>query len=104
MENSANPCLLVFVVTPELEEPVVDWLLAQERLVSFTQQEIRGFNRNHANFSLVEQVTGRQKRIMFHVRTTEIEGRDLLVGLCDGFPGKAIESYMIPLLATETTA
>lgn len=100
MKNTEKPCLLVIVVTPELEEPVVDWLLEQERIASFSQQEIRGFNRNHADFSLVEQITGRQKRLMFHVQTTETYGRSITESLRNVLADADMESYMIPLLAT----
>lgn len=92
-------CLLVLIVSPELEEPLADWLLEREDIQSFTQQELRGFNRNHAAFSLEEQVTSRQKRVMFHVESTETRAQALVSALCTDLPSAASQTWVIPLLS-----
>lgn len=92
-------CLLVLIVSPELEEPLADWLLEREDITGFTQQESRGFSANHAGFSLQEQVTSRQKRVMFHVQTTEAEAQTLVSELRSVLPHAASQVWIIPLLS-----
>ncbi|MFZ0255109.1 MAG: DUF3240 family protein [Gammaproteobacteria bacterium] len=94
-----KPCLLVLIVAPELEEPLADWLLEREDIKNFTQQEIRGFNRDHAEFSLEEQVTSRQQRVMFHVQTTETRAQALVSELRTALPSAASQVLLIPLLS-----
>lgn len=92
-------CLLVLIVNPELEEPLADWLLEREDIKHFTQQEVRGFNRNHAGFSLEEQVTSRQKRVMFHVELSETRAQALVSELRTELPSATSQVLLIPLLS-----
>ncbi|MEA3413329.1 MAG: DUF3240 family protein [Pseudomonadota bacterium] len=96
-----NACLLVLIVNQELEDSIVDLLLARDEIPSFTQQEVRSFSRDHAGFSLVEQVAGRRDRLMFQIRTSESTARELLKGLRRDLPGVHVESWLMPLLNAE---
>nr|MBS0022406.1 DUF3240 family protein [Gammaproteobacteria bacterium] len=92
-------CLLVLIVAPELEEPLADWLLEREDIRNFTRQAIHGLNREHGEFSLEEQVTSRQKRVMFHVQTSETRARALVAKLRTQLPSAARQVWLIPLLS-----
>ena len=58
--------LLVLNIDPKLEEDLVDFLLSFDDLNGFTSFTTNGHG-EHSQFSLAEQVAGRQKRIQFQV-------------------------------------
>ena len=60
--------LVVLNAPPELEEPVIDWLLAREGGTGFTSFPVYGHSTDHDNLSAVEQVTGRKPRQQFQVQ------------------------------------
>lgn len=60
--------LVVLNVPPELEEPVIDWLLAREGGTGFTSFPAYGHSTDHENLSAVEQVTGRKPRQQFQIQ------------------------------------
>ena len=86
---SNNACLLVLIVAPEIQEALVDWLLAHEEIPTFSEQDIRGHSREHGSFSLVEQVTGRQRRVMIHIQTTENNAQEIHPRVRSGFPARS---------------
>jgi hypothetical protein len=96
-------CLLVLVAAPEVEETVADWLLAHQEVLGFTEQMIRGYNREHGSFSITEQVTGWQKRVMFHVQTTERNVQALLNQLKEDLTGCELQYWVMPLLECGAT-
>jgi hypothetical protein len=91
--------ILMLVVPPELEETVIDWLLAREEISGFTGQTVYGHSREHGGFSLVEQVTGRQRRVMFQVQTDETTARALLAALGGDLSGAGIRYWVVPVVA-----
>jgi hypothetical protein len=72
--------LLVLNLPPELEEDMVDYLLAQDGVGGFTSYPARGHGDN-VNMSLAEQVSGRRRRLQFEVIMEESAVADLLTGL-----------------------
>lgn len=97
-EAAMNPVLLILIAPPELEESLVDWLLARDELSGFTGQPAFGHSRAHGGFSLVEQVTGRQRRITYHVQTDEQTARTLLAALRADLAGAGIRYWLQPLI------
>lgn len=91
-------CLLVIVTTPSLEESVVDWLLAQERLSGFSSARIDGHGSRQTELSLAEQVMGRQRKVMFHVHTDCAAVNALLDALQRDFKGAGLHYWVMPLL------
>lgn len=90
--------LLILIAPPELEESLVDWLLAREEISGFTGQPAYGHSRSHGGFSLVEQVTGRQRRVMYQVQTDEPTARSLLEALRRDLAGAGLRYWLAPLL------
>ena len=94
-----NPVLLTLIAPPELEESLVDWLLARDEISGFTGQLAYGHSRAHGAYSLVEQVTGRQRRITYRIQTDEQTARALIEALRPDFAGAGGRYWLLPLLA-----
>ena len=92
-----NMSLLILVVTPENEETLIDWLLAQDAITGFTGYRGFGHSVEHGRFSLPEQVTGRQDRVMFHVETDDATARALVDDLRAELKGLSIRYWRVPL-------
>jgi hypothetical protein len=91
-------CLLAIILTPALEEDLVDWLLGQEHLSGFSSMPISGHGTGQTALSIAEQVTGRQRKVMFHVHGSESILRDVLADLKVNFKGTGIHYWLMPLL------
>jgi len=70
--------LIVLTTPPDLEEPVVDWLLARGTGTGFTSFPVFGHSTSHAGLSAAEQVRGRQRRQQFQVQ----------------IPGEAVDEFI----------
>jgi nitrogen regulatory protein PII len=57
---------LILNIAPQLEEEVVDALLALPVVVGFTCQQVYGSGK-HSHMSLAEQVSGRRRRLQFEL-------------------------------------
>ncbi len=95
-----NDTLLVIVVTPDLEETVVDWLLGQERLPAFTSMPISGHGVGPGQLNVAEQVVGRQRQVMFHVLAEGDWADALLEDMRQRFAGTGISYWRMPLLGS----
>ena len=74
--------LLALNIKPELEEDMVDYLLAREGVGGFTSYHARGHG-DHLNMSLSEQVSGRRKRLQFEILMDDSQVSGLLEGLTE---------------------
>ncbi len=92
-----NKALLILVVAPENEETLVDWLLAHDQIAGFTGYRGFGHSVEHGRFSLAEQVTGRQDRVMFHVETDAATAGALVQGLRGDLSGVPVRYWQVPL-------
>ena len=92
-----KPMLLTVIASPEVEEVVIDWLLAREELTGFTGQAAFGHSREHEAFSLVEQVTGRQKRAVFHLQVDEARARALIEAMRGDLAGMGLRYWLVPM-------
>lgn len=72
--------MLVLNIPPELEDDLIDYLLALESVKSFTSYETRGHG-SDAKLSVAEQVTGRRKRLQFELLIEKEAIENLLDGL-----------------------
>lgn len=75
--------LLVLNLRPELEEDLVDYLLAREGVAGFTSYHARGHGLVNEELSLAEQVSGRRKRLQFEILMDEADVNLLIDGLAD---------------------
>lgn len=91
-------CLLAIVAVPALEETLVDWLLEREELSGFSSHPIDGHGTHASDLSLAEQVTGRQRKVAFHVHTDCVRITELLDSLKGDFRGAGLHYWVVPLL------
>jgi hypothetical protein len=69
--------LLVLNINPELEEDLIDFLLASASISGFTSYHVHGHGA-FPNMSLSEQVSGRRKRIQVEAMLDKESIPDLL--------------------------
>jgi len=74
--------MLVLNLIPELEDDMVDYLIANPHVGGFTSYRTRGHG-EHSNMSLAEQVSGRRRRLQFEVILEESAVADLVGELAE---------------------
>ncbi|QGT78195.1 DUF3240 domain-containing protein [Guyparkeria halophila] len=90
--------LLTLIARPDVEELVVDWLLGREELSGFTGEAAWGHSREHGRFNLVEQVTGRQRRAVFHLQIDSTQAEPLITAMRGELSGLGLRYWLVPLL------
>lgn len=90
--------LVVLNAPPELEEPVIDWLLARERGTGFTSFPVYGHSTDHDNLSAVEQVTGRKPRQQFQVQMELENMAPFMKSLRAAFGAADLHYWVLPVL------
>lgn len=92
-----SQCLLTIYAPPAMEESIVDWLLEHDQIQGFSSIEASGHGMRQTGMSLLEQVTGRQRRIMFQVQTDEALLEHLLRDLREKFSGSGLFYLVTPV-------
>ncbi|XSG85406.1 MAG: DUF3240 family protein [Methylohalobius sp. ZOD2] len=90
--------LITLVAGPDLEEPVVDWLLRYEARYGFTSTPVHGHSSRLEGLSLAEQVAGRKRQVRFQMCVDGEEKRLLLDRLKADFPQSGIRYWVMPVL------
>lgn len=90
--------LLTVIARPDVEEMLIDWLLGREELSGFTGEAAWGHSREHGRFNLVEQVTGRQRRAVFHLKLDQEEAGPLIEAMRDELSGLGLRYWLVPML------
>lgn len=93
-----NEYLLAIVCKPAQEEIVIDWLLTREGLTGFTSMSIDGHGVQGAQLSLSEQVTGRQRCLLFQIHAQLPLLKTLIQTLKEDFAGTGLHYWLTPLL------
>ncbi len=96
-QTNANKCLVMIFAPPTLEESLVDWLLGNDSVSGFSTTESYGHGQRSSAMSLLEQVTGRQRRIQFVIETDQKLTSALLKAIGLDFVG--LHYMVIPLLS-----
>lgn len=90
-----NKTLLVLNIPPELEEDMVDYLLAKKTIGGFTSYPVNGHGEQE-NLSVAEQVSGRRRRMQFEVILPWTSVECLVGGLAEHV-GRDITYWQIPV-------
>ena len=90
--------LLTIITLPSMQDVMIDWLLEQDSLSGFITTEIYGHGARHTGMSLLEQVTGRQKRTQFTAHAEESVIQSLLEKLKLDFAGSGLHYMVTPLV------
>jgi len=96
--STESPVLLTLVLSPEVEERVVDWLLARDRIDGFSARVGHGHGGAHRELSGAEQVAGRQARRFIEIQTALADARTLVNDLRSDFGGAGLHYWISPLI------
>ena len=91
-------CLLTIFGPPALEETLVDWLLEEERIHGFSTAESFGRGERQSGMTLLEQVTGRQRRIQFLVQTDAETAACLVQYMRENYAGTGLYYMLTPVI------
>ena len=98
-EPRYDEALIVLNVPPNLEETIVDWLLARGDGAGFTSFPVFGHSTRHDGLSPAEQVSGRQRRQQFQVQI----GKDAVDAFIDdaraALGNAGVHFWVLPLYA-----
>ena len=94
-----NQSLLTLICPPSLERPITDWLLEQENISGFTSIQVHGHGSDPLAFSLIEQVEGRKKQIMFQIHIASKLENIFIDNLKQSFKGTDIHYWLVPVTA-----
>ena len=107
-QDNVAQALLILIVTPKLEEVLVDFLLQQSAISGFTTAPANGHGTGHAaghgtvKLSLVEQVTGRQSRVQFMLHATLPVMHELIAALKAEFHHTDMHYILLPVLDAQS--
>ncbi len=90
--------LLTLIANPELEEPLVDWLLKYEARYGFTSSRIHGHSSRLEGLSLGEQVAGRKRQLRFQLCIDQETLNFLLGQLRVDFNACGIRYWVVPVM------
>jgi hypothetical protein len=90
--------LLIIIAPPSIEETIVDWLLEADDIDGFSSNESFGHGVRHIGMNLVEQVTGRQKKIEFIVCAEAGIIRRLVGEMHDRFSEVGVHYFLLPVI------
>ncbi|HHL45045.1 MAG TPA: DUF3240 domain-containing protein [Gammaproteobacteria bacterium] len=91
--------LLSIIVSPSLEEGMVDWLLAADEVSGFTSIPVNGHGNTIHSMSLAEQVAGSRRKILFQTHLPQPQALQLVEKLKGDFTNCGVHYWLTPLLA-----
>jgi hypothetical protein len=91
-------CLLMLFVPPSVEETIVDWLLEHGEIEGFSSAEAFGHGVRQTGMSLLEQVTGRQRRVEFLIHTSRETAQHLVGDMREKFTGVGLHYFIVPVM------
>jgi len=95
-----DECLLVLIVTPTIENAMVDWLLDRDDVSGFTSMPISGHGASVHSLTAAEQVAGRQRQVMFQLHLPRATADTLVDAVRGAFGGSGMHYWLTPLLAS----
>jgi hypothetical protein len=96
--NAPGDALLMLTIPPELEDDVVDWLLAHPETTGFTSLAAYGHGGAHHLLSIAEQVAGKQPRVQFQIALSQSLAAQMLQAFEHEFGTHGCHAWAIPLL------
>lgn len=100
-QEALNSALLILVVSPKLEEVIVDLLLEQPALSGFTSSHVSAHGTTNSKLSLKEQVTGRQQKVQFMVYGDFTALQNLINTLKTTFANSGLRTILLSAIASE---
>jgi len=94
-----DEALVVLNAPPDLEEPVVDWLLGRDENTGFTSFPVFGHSTRHDDLDSAEQVSGRQRRQQFQVQIRADAVSTFLDDARSSFGTAGVHFWVLPIAA-----
>lgn len=91
--------LLSLVVSPLVEDTLVDWLLARDEVLGFTSAAVNGHGSSVHAMSFAEQVSGRRRQVLFQLHLPVAQAQSLVAELKRDFGNSGIHYWLAPVLA-----
>ncbi len=95
---STEKRLLTLNAPPALEDTLIDWLLAHPDCPGFSAVQIAGHSRDTRSYSIMEQVTGRQRRVQIQIMLDAQACSALITHLHSEFSHAGIRYWVTPLV------
>ena len=96
--NEMTQALLMLFAPPQLEDALIDWLLQQPAITGFSSVVAYGHGGRPTGMTLLEQVSGRQRRIQFMVHAEAIAAQQLVEELGRAFQGAGLHYLVLPVI------
>ncbi len=96
-EQRCDEALIVLNVPPNLDETIVDWLLAREGASGFTSFPVFGHSTSHDGLSAAEQVSGRQRRQQFQIQICQDAVDTFIDDARLAFGNAGVHFWVLPL-------
>jgi len=98
MNETPAEILLTLSLSPALEEPLVDWLLEHQPELGFTSGAAYGHGLHPERLSLIEQVSGKQRRVEMRIVMPAGRATILIEQLAAAFPHTDTYYWVTPVL------
>lgn len=95
---SENRQLMTIVITPDIEDIVVDWLLERPEVERFNSYQIKSYNKDHSEYTVIEKVTGWKRKIAIRVLFPTDTIPLIIEGLKNNFKNSGIYYRITPFL------
>jgi hypothetical protein len=95
-----DQCLLSLIVSPAIENAVIDWLLERDDIPGFTSVPISGHGTSTDTLSLSEQVAGHRRQILFRMCVPAAVANTVITEVQISFRGSGMHYWLIPVLAS----
>lgn len=92
--------LLSLIVSPLVEDTLVDWLLARDEVRGFTSSAANGHGSSIHSMSLSEQVSGRRRQVLFQLHLPVAQCEGLVEALKNDFANSGIHYWLTPVPAS----
>ncbi len=93
-----DQALLSLVVSPLVEDTLVDWLLARDEVPGFTSASVNGHGSSEHSMSHAEQVSGRRLQAVFRLHLPVAQAESLVAELKQDFGNSGIHYWLAPVL------
>jgi hypothetical protein len=98
MPPETQQCLLAILADTGVRSTLIDWLLNYSEDMVFSSMPVEWHGIDPTHFSVAEQVTGRQNKLLFHVQTSMGEAHRLRERLAEAFSGAQLRYWIQPVL------
>jgi hypothetical protein len=98
MPPETQPCLLTILADTAVRSALIDWLLNYSQDMVFSNAPVEWHGIDPTHFSVAEQVTGRQSKLLLQVQTSFGEAQRLCEQLGQAFAGAQLRYWIQPVL------